>query len=165
MLAIFPVLLTLHTLTSMLFIMAYGTFIAITMWLSKETNVDHLAALIQISSVAMTISLGAFFVMGLTGLGMPFLLNIWHKGWVQLSVILMAVVLAHMLFMNEGSYMTLRRLVGLPYRQGFKRFPAEEPANPLEVVAQLKRLNVNALVMIGGLVPLLVLLLMLLKPF
>jgi hypothetical protein len=70
-----------------------------------------------------------------------------------------------MVWMNERAYKILRKLVGLPYRQGSKEYPAEPPASTEEITAQLKQLNVNGLVIVGYVIPVIVLWLMIFQPF
>jgi hypothetical protein len=77
----------------------------------------------------------------------------------------MIFVFIWMVWMNERAYKTLRKLVGLPYRQGSKEYPAEPPASMEEVTAQLKKLNVSGLVTVGYVIPAIVLWLMIFKPF
>ena len=107
----------------------------------------------------------SFLVMGLTGIALPFFIHIWNKVWVWASIILMVFVFIWMVGMNERAYKTLRRLVGLPYRQGSKEFPAGSPASAEEVAAQLKKLNLKGLVIVGYVIPAIVLWLMIFKPF
>ena len=62
-------------------------------------------------------------------------------------------------------YKILRKLVGLPYRQGSKEYPAEPPASPEEVASRLNKMNVTGLIVVGYLIPAFVLWLMIFKPF
>ena len=152
MLAFFPLLLTLHSLSSMLFFLAYAVFVALALRLHKAANFDGMTTLLDLASISLKIGLGSFFVMGLTGLIMPFLLDIWSKGWVRLSVVLMLVVFAQMVFMNERRFKNLRQLVASPDGQGV-------------IEMQMKQLNLIGLVIGGYVIPLVVLWLMLVKPF
>jgi hypothetical protein len=55
--------------------------------------------------------------------------------------------------------------MGLPYRQGSKEYPAEQPASAEDVAAFLRKMNVTGLIVVGYLIPALVLWLMIIKPF
>jgi hypothetical protein len=77
----------------------------------------------------------------------------------------MVFVFIWMVWMNERAYKTLRRLVGLPYRQGSKEYPAEPPASAEEVAALLKKLDIRGMVIVGYVIPAIVLWLMIFKPF
>ena len=77
----------------------------------------------------------------------------------------MVAVFFRMVLMNETRYKMLRKLVGLPYMQGAKDFPAEAPSSQAEVEAYLKNLKVGELVIVGYVIPMIVLWLMVFKPF
>ncbi|HKI52819.1 MAG TPA: hypothetical protein VJ987_01745, partial [Anaerolineales bacterium] len=107
----------------------------------------------------------SFLVMGVTGLILPFMLKLWGKGWIWTSIVLMVVVVVEMGVMNEKRYKHLRKLVGLPYMVGNKELPAEEPASQEEVQAHLKKLKIGELMGVGYVIPMIVLWLMVFKPF
>lgn len=165
MLALIPWLIFLHILGAITFFLAHGTSIVMAFQLRKETDLARIRALLDLSMSSMVTMFIAFMVMGISGLIMPFILRIWNRGWIWASIILMIVVFLYMVFMNDKRYTHLRRMVGLPYRIGGKQFPAEEPASQEEVVAHIRRLNVNEMAIVGYVIPMIVLWLMVFKPF
>lgn len=165
MLALIPWLVFLHVLSVITFFLAHGTSVAMAFKIRKETDFARIRAMLDLSASTIVVVFIAFLVMGLTGLIMPFILKIWNKGWIWTSIVLMIVVLLQMGFMNEKRYKILRKLVGLPYMQGNKEYPAEEPASQAEVEAHLRKLNVHELVAVGYVIPMIVLWLMVFKPF
>jgi hypothetical protein len=96
---------------------------------------------------------------------MPFILKLWNRGWIWLSIVLMFAVFLHMVVINDRRYKHLRRMVGLPYMIGGKHFDAEPPASQAEVEAHLKKMKVTDLVIVGLVIPTIVLWLMVFKPF
>lgn len=165
MLALVPWLIFLHTLSAITFFLAHGTSMAMAFQIRKETDFTRIRALPDLSMSTVVVAMVALLVMGLTGLIMPFILKIWNKGWIWASIVLMVIVFFQMVFMNEKRYKHLRRMVGLPYMIGGKTFPAEPPASQAEVEAYLKRLQVTDLVIVGYALPMIVLWLMVFKPF
>ena len=138
MLALIPWLVFLHTLSALTFFLAHGTSVAMAFKLRKETDFARIRAMLDLSASTIGVMFIAFLAMGLTGLVMPLFLKIWNKGWIWISIVLMIGVVLQMGFMNEKRYKILRKLVGLPYMQGSKEFPAEPPASQTEVEAYLK---------------------------
>ena len=66
---------------------------------------------------------------------------------------------------NEKWYKQLRKLVGLPYMQGSKEFPAEEPVSVEKVQTFVQdKLKVVELVIVGFVIPMIALWLMVSKP-
>lgn len=165
MLAFVPWLIFLHTLSAITFFLGHGTSVAMAFRVRKESDFARIRAMLDLSESTLIVTFVAFLIMGLSGLVMPFILKLWGKGWIWASIILMFVVFFQMVFMNEKRYKILRKLVGLPYRQGNKIFPAEPPASQAEVDAHIKKLKVTDLVITGYIIPMIVLWLMVFKPF
>lgn len=158
-------LIFLHVLTAFTFFLAHGTSAAMAFKLRKETDFVRIRAMLDLSDSTVEIMFISFLGMGLTGLALPFFIHIWNKVWVWASIILMIFVFIWMVWMNERAYKTLRKLVGLPYRQGSKEYPAQPPANAEEVIAQIKKTNTTGLIVVGYVIPMIVLWLMIFKPF
>jgi hypothetical protein len=158
-------LIFLHVLSALTFFLAHGASAAMAFKVRKETDLARIRAMLDLSESTIEIMFVSFLGMGLTGVALPFLIRIWNKGWVWASIILMIFVFIWMVWMNERAYKTLRKLVGLSYRQGSKEYPAEPPAGAEEVAAQLKKLSVKGLVLVGYVIPTIVLWLMIFKPF
>lgn len=165
MLVLVPWLVFLHTLCALAFFMAHGASVAMAFKIRSQTNIERIRAMLDLSGSTMMMMFVSFLGMGLTGLAMPFILRIWNRGWIWLSIVLMVAVFLHMAFMSERRYKHLRRLVGLPYMIGSREYPAEPPASQAEVEAHLKKMKVTDLVIVGLVIPTIVLWLMVFKPF
>jgi hypothetical protein len=133
--------------------------------LRKEKDFARIRAMLDLSESTFIVAAVALLIMGLSGLVMPFILKLWGKGWIWASIVLMLIVLVEMVTMNEKRYKILRKLVGLPYRQGNKILPPETPATQAEVEEHIRKMNVNELVIVGYGIPMIVLWLMVFKPF
>jgi hypothetical protein len=158
-------LIFLHVLAAITFFLAHGASAAMAFQVRKETDFARIRAMLDLSSTTF-ITMGiAFLVMGLTGLILPFLIHIWNKVYIWLSIVLMLFVFIYMAMFNETTYKQLRRLVGLPYMKGNKQLPAEPPSSLEEVATLLKKTSVTPLVIVGYVIPAFVLWLMVFKPF
>jgi len=158
-------LIFLHVLSALTFFLAHGASAAMSFRVRREIDFVRIRAMLDLSESMIEIMFVSFLAMSLTGVILPFFIHIWNKGWVWVSILLMVFVFLWMVWMNERAYKTLRRLIGLPYRQGSKEFPAELPASAEEVADQLKKTNVTGLIVVGYVVPAFVLWLMIFKPF
>ena len=158
-------LIFVHILAAITFFLAHGTSAAMAYQLRKETDFNRIRALLDLSWSTVTIALVSFVIMGLTGLIMPFMIHLWGRIYIWLSIVLMLFVFFYMAMFNETHYKELRRLVGLPYMKGNKRLPAEPPSSPEEVSALLKKTSPTSLVVVGYVIPAIVLWLMVFKPF
>ena len=158
-------LVFVHVLSALTFFLAHGTSAAMAFRVRRETDFARIRAMLDLSDSTIELMFVSFLTMSLTGVTLPFFLHIWDRAWVWMSLILMIFVFIRMVGMNERSYKLLRKLVGLPYRQGPKEFPAQPPASPQEVIDQLKKINVTELLVVGYFIPAFVLWLMIFKPF
>lgn len=158
-------LIFLHVLSAITFFLAHGSSAAMIFKVRNETDLVRIRAMLDLSESTLEIMFFAFLTMGLTGLALPFFLHIWDKGWVWLSIIAMAFVLIWMVWMSERTYKILRKLVGLPYRQGSKEYPAEPPAETEQIVSHLKNIRVMPTFFVGYGIPTFVLWLIIFRPF
>jgi len=158
-------LVFLHILAAISFFLAHGTSAAMAFQIRKETDFSRIRAMLDLSWSTMILMGVSFLIMGLTGLALPFLIHIWNKVYIWLSIVLMLFVFIYMSAFNETHYKQVRRLVGLPYMKGNKLLPAEPPSSLEEVTRLLNKTSVAALVVIGYVVPAIVLWLMVFKPF
>ena len=158
-------LVFLHVLSTITFFLAHGAAAAMVFRVRSETDFTRIRAMLDLSVSTFQVYMLSFLLMGLTGLTMPFLIHIWNKVWIWLSIILILFVVVWMGLVNEKQIKQLRRLVGLPYMQGFNEFPAEPPARPEEVAALLKSINPYRWALVGYGIPAVVLWLMIFKPF
>jgi small-conductance mechanosensitive channel len=158
-------LIFLHVLGAISFFLFHGASAAMAFKIRKETDFARIGAMLDLSASTLTGMGISFAVMGLTGLAMPFVLHIWSRGYIWVSIVLMVGVVAHMSVSTPNHYPQVRRLIGQPYVVRGKQFPAEPPSSPAEVQALLQKHSVVGLVMSGYVVPAIVLWLMIFKPF
>ena len=158
-------LVFLHVLSAITFFLAHGAAAAMVFKLRTETDFVRIRAMLDLSASTFQAYMFAFVVIGMTGLIMPFLIHIWDKLYIWLSIILLLFVVAWMGLINEKLTKQLRRLVGLPYMRGSKEFPAEPPASPEEVAALLKKIKPIQWAFVGYGIPTFILWLMVFKPF
>jgi hypothetical protein len=158
-------LIFIHVVAVFTFYLAHGASAAMAFRLRKETDLARIRALLDLSSGTSGIMAVSFVLMGLTGILLPFLIQIWGRIWVWLSIVLMLFVAAWMSWFNENAYKPLRRMAGLPYMIGGKSFPAEPPVAPEAINEHIRKISLMGLIAIGYAIPLFVLWLMVFKPF
>ncbi len=158
-------LVYIHVLAAIAFFLFHGVSATMAFKVRKETDFARIQALLDLSTTTLPLMGVALGVMGLTGLILPFLVHIWDRGYIWLSIVLIVGVFIYMAVFNETHYKQLRRMVGLPYMRGNKTYPAEVPSSPEDVQALLKKTNVVQLAIAGYGVPAVVLWLMIFKPF
>ena len=155
----------IHVLSAITFFLAHGAAAAMVFKVRSETDFARIRAMLDLAVSTFKAYMLSFLIMGLTGLIMPFFIHIWNRVWIWLSIVLILFVVVWMGLVNEKQIKQLRRLVGLPYMQRNKEFPAEPPASAEEVAALLKTINPHQWMLVGYGIPAVVLWLMIFKPF
>jgi hypothetical protein len=155
----------LHILASLTFFLSHGTSVAMAFKIRKETDIERIKAMLDLSGSTIMALFISFLVMGLTGLVLPFIYRFWGTGWVWTSIALTLFIFVWMALINERAYKRLRKLVGLPYMFGNKEFPAEPPASQEDIQTHIQSINVHLLATVGYGVPAVILWLMTFKPF
>jgi hypothetical protein len=154
----------LHVLSVITFFLAHGAGAAMAFQIRKETSLERMRAMLDLSSSPFMIYLLSYLVMAVSGIVMLLLLRLWNRGWVWVAMALMLFVFLWMSRLARP-YAKLRKLVGLPYRAGQSEHPAEPPASEEAVAEHLSTLGVGQFVAVGYVIPAFVLWLMFFKPF
>ncbi len=157
-------LLFIHILSAVTFFLAHGAAAAMAFRIGKETNPERMRAMLDLSVTGVPVYLLSFLILAITGIAMPFILKIWHMVWLWLSIGLMLVV-AIWMFRVGQHYQALRKLLGLPYREGNKDHPAQPPASQEAIIEHARQSSVAEVVIGGYLIPAFVLWLMVFRPF
>lgn len=158
-------LVFVHVLGVISFFVFHGVSVAMALRVRVETDLARIRALLDLSQMSLMPMGISFALMGLSGIILPFLVHLWDRVYIWLSIVLMLGIFIYMAVFNENHYKQLRRLVGLPYMRGNKTYPAEAPRPQEEVQAFIKSINVARLAAAGFGVPAIVLWLMIFKPF
>jgi hypothetical protein len=94
-------LVFLHVLSAITFFLSHGATAAMIFKLRTETVFVRIRAMLDLSASTFRLYMFAFFVMGVTGLIMPFLTHIWDRIYIWLSIVLLLFVVVWMGLVNE----------------------------------------------------------------
>jgi hypothetical protein len=161
---LYPWVVLLHVIAAFTFALAHGVSAGVALKLRGERDVPRVQALLDLSRFATNGMYASIFVLLGAGITAAFVAGLWGKGWIWTAIVLLVVMFALMYARASTWFRDLRRAAGQPYETGKGAQPAE-PAN----VAQLAALTASsrpmeiAAIGYGGLV--LILWLMVMKPF
>ena len=158
-------LLFIHVFAAIAFFLFHGVSAVMAFRVRRETDFARIRALLDLSANTMLPMVASLFLLGLTGIALPFFVHLWDRVYIWLSIALILGVFIYMAVFNETHYKQLRRMVGLPYMKGNREYPAETPCTQEEVNAFIKSMRVEPLAIAGFGVPTIVLWLMIFKPF
>jgi hypothetical protein len=155
----------IHVAAGFTFIMAHGTSIAFSFKLKKETDPARVEALFNLSSSMWNTYMISWLVLMVAGIVNGFMGQWWSRGWMWTSLILMLVVTVWMFVLGSRTYHPIRKAFGLPYQAGSKEMPAEEPLPEEERLALISKTRPMELLAVGYGGFIIILWLMIFKPF
>ena len=130
-----------------------------------NANLASIRTLLDLSSRSLGVFYGSILLLLIAGIINGFLGKWWNQVWIWVSLILFIAILFYMSFSPSRFYARVRKAAGLPYMEGTKQKPAEDPASLESLAALLDQsqpmlftiIGFGGLVIISGL--------MLFKPF
>ncbi len=155
----------LHVLGVMSFMLAHGGTTVMTFQIQRERSLDRVRALLELSSYSwpmFALSLLLLLVGGVVG---GFMGHWWGQGWIWTSLLILIGMSIYMGWSSRAHYHKLRKVIGLPYFEGSGDQPALEPASEPEILAVKASLRPVQLAVLGFGGTLVILWLMMFKPF
>jgi hypothetical protein len=163
---VYPWIVLLHIVGAFVFAISHGVsgFAAFAIRASRQDEA-RVRTLLEVSGY----SLGSMYI----GLLLLLVGGIWAgiyaghfaRGWIWAALIVLVVVIVAMYAMASRFYAEVRTAVGLPSSQDKKGVPPAEPLGSQELAAKLDTRRPEALAGIGIVALLLILWLMVVKPF
>lgn len=158
-------LVFLHVLGAMSFMLAHGGTTAMTLLLKRQRDLDGMRALLDISRHSGT-SLGfALLVLLGSGIAAGFTGRWWGEGWIWASLAILIGITAGMGWSSRLHYHRLRKVLGMPYLEGNKELPGLPAASEAEIYAVQATLRPGLVAVLGLGGPIIILWLMMFKPF
>jgi hypothetical protein len=156
----------LHILSVLIFFFSHGISMGTAFKLTSEKNPDRLRALLDVSRWSLTLMSNGLIALLVFGLILTFM-GPWAKQiWPWLSLVLLIAISVWMTWQSRTVYSPIRKALGLPYMTGVgKENPSVEPVSMDEVNALIARQNPRLLTIVGLIFTLLILWLMIFKPF
>jgi hypothetical protein len=152
----------LHITAAFAFLFAHGGSAFASLRLRRETNLERIRALLELSSSTLGVMYVALIVILLTGIGGGFIGSWWGRGWIWASLVLLFVVIILMYARGSRYYAELRAAAGLP---AYGKPTPQSPKSEEELAVLLKSPRPFELTAIGGIGLLALLYLMVFKPF
>ena len=163
---LYPWIVTTHVIGAFLFVFGHGASAFAAVRLRRERDPVRVAAMLDVSAgsyVAMGIG---WLVLLLAGLVATFMAGLWGRGWIWVSLILFLVITGYMTPRAAGWAKQVRLAVGVRPPYGYpKSAPDPTPASPEELDALLRSPRVFEVTLVGGIGLIVIIGLMVLKPF
>ena len=158
-------ILLVHILGAFVFAFIHGASTKVIFRLRHESDPARMAALLDLSSNHLGLMYVSLLVMLAGGIGVGYFGDWFLSVWIWLSLGLLVLIVLTMYFMATIPLNRVRKTLGLPYIEKNKPHPAGEPANPEEIASSTAALKPSLMAAIGYGSLLLILVLMVIKPF
>jgi hypothetical protein len=158
-------LVFLHVVGAFGFLLAHGSSAGVSFRLRSERNVERIRAFVELSTAATGVAYGSLGLLLLSGILSGFMGHWWGKGWIWAALVLLVVIMTAMSFLGREHHNQIKKRVGLPYYIGNKEQSPLPPASAEEISALLAlgRPMLLTVIGFGGLI--IILWLMMFKPF
>jgi uncharacterized membrane protein len=161
----YPWIVLLHIIGAFVFVGSHGVAIFMAVRISRERDRSRIAALLDLSSASMA-ALYVGLVLLLVGGIWAGIVGDWFRfGWIWLALGILVAVTVAMYLVATPFFRTLRAAAGARAEDGETKAPQGSPLSDSEVAALAARTPVNALAGSGFAGLLVILWLMVVKPF
>lgn len=164
---LYAAIVFIHAASILLFFIVHGTSMAVGFRLKRERDPAGARALLDLSSWAMGLPAGITVVVGLlTGIAAGIMGGWFGQLWIWISLVLFVAVAGVMTPMASSRLRAVRAAAGTASINPFSRARPEVPeANPAELSRLLDEWNPMPIAILGLTTFLVILWLMLFKPF
>jgi hypothetical protein len=167
--ALYPWIVFVHVASAFTFILAHGVAVFVGFRIRPESDRARIAALLDLSTVTLPLMYGALLVLVVSGITAGAIGGWLGRLWIWTSIGVLVVVAVAMGVIASPYYLRIRQLVGasISPRQarGLPPVPSDCETVEREIVARLRSRRPELLTAVGGGGLLLVIWLMLAKPF
>jgi hypothetical protein len=154
-----------HVASALGFVMAHGVSASVAFALRRERTPERVRALLELSANSYGVMYLSLLLLSVSGLLAGFVGQWWGQGWIWASLGVLIAIGAAMSVLGSRLYSGARKAAGLPYFESGKRHPPLEPAGAAEIEARLAQGNPLLLTAIGLGGLLVIVWLMMFKPF
>lgn len=155
----------LHVLGVMGFMLAHGGTTVMTFQIQKERDFDRMRTLLDLSGYSWPAFAISFLLLVVSGIIAGFMGRWWGQWWIWVSMAILLGMTIYMGWSSRAHYHKLRKVLGLAYFEGWGDKPALEPASDEEILAAQSALRPIPLAVLGFGGTLVILYLMMFKPF
>jgi hypothetical protein len=162
---LYRIVIFLHVAGAFAFVFAHGVSATVAFKLRSEKAAERVRALLDLSGYSYGLMYGSLLLLLLAGIVAGFMGNFWGKGWIWTSLVVLILTAAFMYARGSTHYSAIRKAAGLPYFANGKAQPAVTPQSDTDIASLLTQGRAVELAGVGGLALLVLLWLMLFKPF
>lgn len=162
----YPWIVTAHVVGAFLFVFGHGASAFAAIRLRRERDPNRVAAMLDVSAGSYAAMGIGWLLLLIAGIVATFMAGLWGEAWIWVSLILFLVLTGYMTPRAAGWARQVRLAVGVRPAFGYpKDAPDPVPASPEELDALLRSPRMFEVTLVGGIGLVVIIALMVLKPF
>lgn len=161
----YPWVVLLHVLGAFGFVLAHGASAFAAIQIRSERDPTRVAALLDMSGLSLGLMYASLFILLIGGITAGFMGGWWGSLWIWVAIGVLVLVIGAMYPIGSLHYAKVRRAVGLKAYNDSKDAPPPEPPTGPELDALLSSNRPFVLAAVGGIGLIIIIWLMVLKPF
>lgn len=147
------------------FVLGHGVSAVAAFRMRSDPRPENVAALLNLSSASLAVMYPSLLVLLVAGIAGGFMGDWWGSAWIWVSIVVLVVVLGVMYAFGMPYYIAVRHAVGIPAPQDGKNAPPPTPMAPNELATLLKSRRPELLAAVGGIGLVVIIRLMVIKPW
>lgn len=155
----------IHVASAFVFVAGHGVSIFAAFQLRRERDRARMAALLELSTISLVVATIAVIVLFLAGILAGIVLQSWGRAWIWISLVGLIVIGSLMTPLGVGYFNGIRLALGLRTRDLKEADPDPTPASDADLAANLASKRPEQLLIIGGGGFVVILWLMMFRPF
>ncbi|HEX6474540.1 MAG TPA: hypothetical protein VF114_05575 [Candidatus Limnocylindria bacterium] len=161
----YPWIVLLHVVGAFAFVLAHGASAFAALRIRSERDPARVAALLDMSSFSLGTMYIGLVVLLIGGIAAGFIGNWWGDLWIWVAIGVLVLIIGAMYPMGSLHYANVRRAVGIKPYSDPKDAPPPVPLSGPELEAVLTSSRPFLLAAIGGIGLIVIIWLMVIKPF
>ena len=161
----YPWIVFVHVAAAFLFIMGHGA----SMWSSdqirRERDIERIRVLLEMSSRSLSMVYGSLILLLIAGIAAGIIGNHFSRGWIWASIAILVTIMVLMYALASRFYARIREAVGIRSMTTPKDAPDPTPLPADQIAALVDNRRPDVIGMVGLIGLLLILYLMVIKPF
>jgi hypothetical protein len=155
----------LHVLGAFMFVAGHGVSMFVAFRVRAETDRARMAALLDFSGTALVIAYIGLLLLFVAGIVAGIVLGSWGRAWIWVALVMFIVIAVAMTPLGINYFNRLRLALGMRTRNLKPTDPDPVPASDAALAAILQAKNPELLLAVGGGGFVVILWLMMFKPF
>lgn len=161
----YPWIVLLHVVGAFGFVLAHGASAFAAIRIRSERDPARVAALLDMSATSLGVMYISLLLLLIGGVAAGFVGNWWGSLWIWAAIVVLVLIIGAMYPMGSLHYANVRRAVGIKPYSDPKEAPPPTPLSGPELEAVLSSNRPFVLAAIGGIGLMILVWLMVVKPF